>query len=745
MKTSLCFTLSAIFCLSATLLVGCKEKELPGSIHGSIINKATGEPIKTAGVELLPSGLKEVTGSEGQYEFNEIDPGVYKLHVTKTGYEDLVSSEIIVKSNKATPHNVEIEKLPPSLRIVNDKGEDIDVLDFGAIADDITRSFNIFNDGIESLQWEITTTAKWITEISKKSGEIKAGGTQPIILTIDRELLTSGDNATTVHITSTNGSKELKVTATGENRQLPALNTLEATDVKMTSAIFHGVLTDEGTPSYTERGFVYNLSSMPTIENTISKLTVAVTENTTFQTTATGLEEGKTYYVRAYAVNKVGTAYSSNEVRCTPQKTLPIVKTDAVTNKSIGNSRATLNGTIEDIGEPAYTERGFVYGTNHNPMVEDATKKVVAGSGTGAYTTNLTDLAIDNIYYVRAYATNVAGTSYGDELEMDFHAILPEVTTLTTTNKSIGNGTARFNATITKQGDPSYTERGFVWGEHHEPTIESDKKHIVSGSDLGNFSADISGFEIGKYYYVRAYVKTENNIVYGNEELLDFNAILPKVKTLNVSNIDDGTSALLKAEIESLGDPTYTESGFIYGTMPNPLIEDASVIQEIVGGTGIGTYEKKIENLKVGETYYVRAYLRNESYTAYGDIVSFKAESPYYVILEDIGLMVQKKDLGTGVWNTADAMCKGSTLAGHTDWRLPTIDELMVLYNHRDKVGGNMKLYEYWSGTDCGSGIDPMHQTIVFHRGGDINCIYDNLRYHYTDAPSIRAVRSITE
>ncbi len=215
MKKLLYASVCALFL--AVALCGCKKEELPGSIHGYITDKATGEPIKTAGVELLPTGIKTITGSEGQYEFNDIDPGVYKLHITKTGYEELVSNEIVVNFNKATQSDVQIEKLPPSLRIVNDKTEDIDSLDFGAVQDDITRSFNIFNDGIEFLEWEITKTAEWITGISKESGEIKAGGTQTIIVTIDRGKLKDDENVTTVHITSKNGSKKLKIIAFGAN------------------------------------------------------------------------------------------------------------------------------------------------------------------------------------------------------------------------------------------------------------------------------------------------------------------------------------------------------------------------------------------------------------------------------------------------------------------------------------------------------------------------------------------------
>lgn len=632
MKKILHITSSIAFCLLLALTLGCKEKELPGSIHGSITDKATGEPIKSAGVELLPIGQKTLTGSDGEYSFPEVDPGTYKLHITKTGYEELVSNEIVVSSSKPTPCVVQLEKLPPSLRIVNDKTEDIDSLDFGANQDDKSRSFNIFNDGIESLEWEITKTAEWITGISKESGEIKAGKTQTIILTIDREKLKGGYNVTTVHITSNDGSKQLRVIATGENMSLPTLNTLAATDVKRTSAIFHGELLNEGEPAYHERGFVYSLSSMPTVETSISKLTVAITGDKTFQATATNLTADQTYYIRAYAINKAGTAYSTNEVKCQPSKVLPQVKTEAITHKSIAEGRATLNATIVDAGDPVYTERGFVYGTSHNPMLDDADviKKAVSGQGSGVYSVNLTDMEMGTVYYVRAYAINEVGTAYGEEVVMDFNIERPIIIT-----KAVEDITA--------------------------------------------------------------------------------------------------TTATLYAEIQSIGDPAYTEAGFIYGTMPNPTIDEEGVILETVKGTGIGSYKKEIENLVVGTTYYVRAFLRNEHYTAYGDIKSFKADDPLCIIIPEYNLMIQKSDLGTGTYSfdNASALCNGSIVSGYTDWRLPTYDELMIMYNNKDLIGGFKG--DYYLSQTCCSGIS--YYAVNFNTGRSTNI---------TDG-YVRAVRTITE
>ena len=85
---------TAVFAALA-FLVSCGGSE-PGSIYGVVTDKATGEQIKNAGVELLPVGLKTVTGSDGYFEFNNLTDGRYGLFVTQDGYFDVASSEIIV-------------------------------------------------------------------------------------------------------------------------------------------------------------------------------------------------------------------------------------------------------------------------------------------------------------------------------------------------------------------------------------------------------------------------------------------------------------------------------------------------------------------------------------------------------------------------------------------------------------------------------------------------------------------------
>ncbi len=75
---------------------------------------------------------------------------------------------------------------------------------------------------------------------------------------------------------------------------------------------------------------------------------------------------------------------------------------------------AVSGGNVTSDGGAAVTARGVCWSTNHNPTTADS--KTVDGSGTGAFTSNLNGLIAGTTYYIRAYATNSAGTAYGDEV-----------------------------------------------------------------------------------------------------------------------------------------------------------------------------------------------------------------------------------------------------------------------------------------------------------------------------------------
>ena len=87
---------------------------------------------------------------------------------------------------------------------------------------------------------------------------------------------------------------------------------------------------------------------------------------------------------------------------------LPTVQTIDATDITVEG--ATLSGNVTSDGGATVTARGFLYGTSENNL----TQIIQSGSGIGSYTLALTDLTSSTTYYYKAYATNTAGTAYGD-------------------------------------------------------------------------------------------------------------------------------------------------------------------------------------------------------------------------------------------------------------------------------------------------------------------------------------------
>lgn len=84
--------------------------------------------------------------------------------------------------------------------------------------------------------------------------------------------------------------------------------------------------------------------------------------------------------------------------------------TAAVSN--VATTTAICGGNVTADGGAAVTARGVCWNTTGTPTVSD--DKTTDGTGMGEYSSSLTGLASDTTYYVRAYATNDAGTDYGE-------------------------------------------------------------------------------------------------------------------------------------------------------------------------------------------------------------------------------------------------------------------------------------------------------------------------------------------
>jgi uncharacterized protein (TIGR02145 family) len=206
---------------------------------------------------------------------------------------------------------------------------------------------------------------------------------------------------------------------------LPAISTNAPGDIAPNSAKSGGNISSDGGAQITARGIVWSTSPNPTIS--LSTKTTDGSGTGSFSSTLTGLTSNTLYYVRAYATNSVGTAYG-NEVSFTTVANLPVLTTNSV--RDVTSTTATSGGNITSDGGSGVTARGVVWNTSTNPTISLPTK-TSNGSGIGAFNAGITGLAPNITYYVRAYATNSAGTGYGNEV------------TFTTSNNCAGVSTVK--------------------------------------------------------------------------------------------------------------------------------------------------------------------------------------------------------------------------------------------------------------------------------------------------------------
>jgi uncharacterized protein (TIGR02145 family) len=393
---------------------------------------------------------------------------------------------------------------------------------------------------------------------------------------------------------------------------LPVLNTAAATSITSTTASSGGTIFSDGGGTITVSGIVWGTATNPTLATNVGSTTDG-TSTGTFTSNLTGLIPGTTYYVRSYATNSAGTGYG-NQITFS---TLPILATVITTEIMQINSNSGLSGgNITSNGGSNVTVRGVCWSTSPNPTIALNTK-TVNGSGSGLYSSSITQLTPVTTYYLRAYATNAVGTAYGNELSFVTSAALPSLTTSEAT--AITSTTASTGGTISSDGGGTITVSGIVWGTTINPTLTTNAGSTTDGSSTGTFTSNLSELNPGTTYYVRAYATNSAGTAYGNQITLSALPVLATVITTEIMQINSN-SGLSGGNITSNGGANVTARGVCWSTSPNPTI---ALNTKTVNGSGSGLYNSSITQLTPITTYYLRAYATNAVGTAYGNELSF--------------------------------------------------------------------------------------------------------------------------
>jgi uncharacterized protein (TIGR02145 family) len=362
----------------------------------------------------------------------------------------------------------------------------------------------------------------------------------------------------------------------------------------------------------------------------------------------------------------IGTTFyfpSCNKEAAQPvdKTTPPVVITSLVSD--ITQTTASVKGSVTDDGGAVLTDIGVCWSTSPNPTISSNT--ISKGTGTGSFTSVITGLTENTTYYVRAFATNSAGTSYGKQISFTTEQTVKGISrpTLTTASVTLITQTSAISGgIITDTGGGDITDRGITFSTTPVWYIYDDNVSIIdNGSGSGSFVSYLSDLSPGTTYYVKAYAVNDAGMAFG--PTLSFTTNVNKLSSIIFNpNLIYGTLTDIDGNIYKtiqIGDQVWMAEN-----LRTTRYNDGTPIPDVEGNT-------EWSNLATGAYCWF-----NNSAPSYSD--TYGALYNWYAVNEKL--------------------CP-------TGWHVPTDTEWSLLtktYNVPEKVietGNTHWLINFWGGT----------------------------------------------
>jgi uncharacterized protein (TIGR02145 family) len=274
------------------------------------------------------------------------------------------------------------------------------------------------------------------------------------------------------------------------------------------------------------------------------------------------------------------------------KENVPTVRTTPVSD--ITGVNATSGGTITDEGSSSIIIRGVCWSTDVNPTIAD--NKTIDGRGKGSFSSNITGLNVDVVYYIRAYAANSVGTGYGRVVSFISYGQSPTATTSSVTNIEattatlIGNVVANNLSTVVTLEYGTTTSYG---------TTVTAAQSPLTGVTTSSVNADIAGLTEATIYHFRVKAVNSLGTTYGSD--LTFTTLLADVEGNTYNTINIGTQVWMQENLRT----TRYRNGNLIGTTSPATLDITNLI--------IPKYQWECTNVNYGRfyTYYAITDSRN--------------------------------------------------------------------------------------------------------------------------------------
>ena len=284
---------------------------------------------------------------------------------------------------------------------------------------------------------------------------------------------------------------------------IPEISTLEITNLTVVGAKSGINISNDGGLDIIEKGVCYNMRGFPTIKDNVIYGGSGIGN---YDATLENLDINTTYYIRSFAINELDTTYGNEFIFTTKDGILDVSTFDI---SDIRSTTAKCGGEVLDDEGLSITERGICWNQSGSPTISE--QIIIDGDGIGSFESNIENLDISTNYYVRAYAKNEIGVSYGDEVSFTTHDGTPIIYK---SIKKINPANAIINIQIIDDYS-SITEAGILWG-NSSPVTDTDNK-IIAGSSVGDYDVDITGLQHGQKYFIKGYAENSIGKTYTEE------------------------------------------------------------------------------------------------------------------------------------------------------------------------------------------------------------------------------------